>query len=161
MLLRIGDLAAENCAYFMWVTGPFMLEGIRLLGAHGFKYKNVVFTWIKQNKKSEGLFTGMGHYSRSNPEFVLLGMKGSLERKSKSVHSVIMASVMNHSEKPPEVRDRIEALFGDVPRLELFARTECPGWEQTGLELDGKDVRRYIEEAAPARRGMSVFSKRT
>jgi len=161
MFLRVGDLAAENCAHFMWVTGPFMLEGIRLLRAWGFRYRNIAFTWIKTNRKSGTLFTGMGHYTRSNPEFVLLGIKGKMERKSASVHSVIMAPMISHSAKPPEIRDRIVELFGDVPRLEMFARAPWEGWEQTGLELDNLDVREYIEKVAPARKGLSVFGKRT
>jgi len=161
MLMRVGDLAAENCAHFMWVTGPFIPKGIKLLQAYGFKYRNIAFTWIKQNRKAKTLFTGMGHYTRSNPEFVIMGIKGRMERKSASVHSVLMAPMIEHSAKPPEVRDRIVELFGDIPRLELFARSKCPGWEQTGLELDEMDLRDYIERAAPARRGMSVFGKRT
>ena len=161
MQLRIGDLAAENCAMFMWVTGPFMLAGIRLLRAYGFHYKNVAFTWIKTNKKAGTLFTGMGHYTRSNPEFVLLGMRGRLERQSASVHSVLMAPMTRHSVKPPEIHDRILELFGDLPRLELYARTEADGWDQTGLELNKEDVRDFIEKAAPLRRGLSVFRGRT
>lgn len=161
MLLRVGDLAAENCAHFLWVTGPFMLNGIRLLQNWGFDYKGVVFVWVKTNSKSGGLFTGMGHYSRSNCEFVLLGLKGKLERKSASVHSVVMSPMIRHSAKPPEVRNRIVDLFGDIPRVEIFARDKCPGWDQTGLELDEKDIRDYIEEAAPARSGLSVLKKRT
>jgi N6-adenosine-specific RNA methylase IME4 len=39
-----------------------------------------------------------------------------------------------HSEKPIEVRHRIEELFGEVPRIELFARDQAPGWEAWGLE---------------------------
>ena len=109
----------------------------------------MVFTWIKTNKKSDTLFTGMGHYTRSNPEFVVMGIRGKLERHSKSVHSVVMAKRKEHSSKPLEVRERIVELFGDVPRVELFARDKCSGWDQTGLEFDGLDIREYIEKVLP------------
>jgi N6-adenosine-specific RNA methylase IME4 len=161
MLLRVGDLAAENCAHLMWCTGPFMLEGIRLLRAWGFRYRNIAFTWIKTNRVNGKLFTGMGHYTRSNAEYVLLGIKGRMKRESTTVHSVLMAPMIKHSAKPRKIRERIERLFGDVPRLEIFARTKCAGWDQTGLELDGMDVRAYIEKMSPASDGLSVFSKRT
>lgn len=39
-----------------------------------------------------------------------------------------------HSRKPDEVRDRIVALMGDVPRIELFARQSAPGWDSWGNE---------------------------
>lgn len=161
MLMRIGDLGAKNCACFMWVTGPFLPDGIRLLKAWGFKYKNAAFVWVKTNKKSGTPFIGMGHYTRSNAEFVLLGMRGKLERASKSVPSIIMEPRKKHSAKPAETRERIVELFGDIPRLELFARDLCPGWEQTGLELDGMDVRDFVESRAPTKGKLSVFKSRT
>ena len=40
-----------------------------------------------------------------------------------------------HSKKPEEARRRIEALLGDVPRLELFARRPSPGWDVWGNEV--------------------------
>jgi len=159
MHLRVGDLAAEDSVHFLWVTGPFMLTGIRLLQAWGFTYKGVAFTWVKKNKKADTFFTGMGHYTRSNAEFVLIGTRGRLERKSRSVHSIVVAPVMKHSAKPEDVRDRIVELYGDVPRLEIFARSKCEGWDQTGLELDGKDVRDFIDEVSPAPRLSALLSR--
>ena len=142
--VKVADLAADNCACFMWVTGPFMEDGLRLLKGYGFTYKNIVFTWVKENMKSPGLYMGMGHYSRANCEYVLLGMKGKLERKSKSVRSVVMAKRGIHSAKPDAVRNRIVELFGDIPRVELYARSKFLGWTQTGLEMDGLDVDEFI-----------------
>ena len=160
-MLRIGDLAAENCAMFLWVTGPFMLEGIRLLGKWGFTYKNISFVWVKKNTKSDSLFWGTGHYTRANAEYVLFGIKGKMKRESAGVHSIIMSPVGRHSSKPIELYDKIDALFGDVPRLELFARNEKEGWDQTGLEYDGKDVREYIRETISSRMGIGVLKRRT
>ena len=47
---------------------------------------------------------------------------------------------------PPEVRDRIVKLMGDVPRLEMFARERCEGWDSIGNEIDGKDIRDAIRD---------------
>ena len=47
-----------------------------------------------------------------------------------------------HSAKPGEVRNRIERLFGNVSRIELFARPESPmfpkpdGWHWWGNEVE-------------------------
>ena len=39
-------------------------------------------------------------------------------------------------EEPEEARRRIEALMGDVPRVELFARRPAPGWDVWGNEVE-------------------------
>ena len=121
--LPVSSIADKDCYLFLWVTGPRMPEGIAVLKAWGFEFFTVVFTWIKMNKKNtKTLFWGMGKSSRANPEYVLLGRKGKLERKARNVHSVIMSPIEEHSKKPDEIRRRIELLYGDLPRIELFAR---------------------------------------
>jgi N6-adenosine-specific RNA methylase IME4 len=39
-----------------------------------------------------------------------------------------------HSEKPDVFAEYIERLFPNVPKLEMFARRERPGWEWWGAE---------------------------
>lgn len=39
------------------------------------------------------------------------------------------------------VREKIVELAGDLPRAELFARNEYPGWVCVGNEIDGMDIR--------------------
>jgi N6-adenosine-specific RNA methylase IME4 len=41
-----------------------------------------------------------------------------------------------HSRKPDQVRDMIVELCGDVPRVELFARTTADGWDAWGNETE-------------------------
>lgn len=41
---------------------------------------------------------------------------------SNKVSSVIISERREHSRKPDEIRDKIVELFGDIPRIELFAR---------------------------------------
>jgi N6-adenosine-specific RNA methylase IME4 len=60
------------------------------------------------------------------------------------VRSLVVAPVGAHSAKPPEVRDRLVALLGDVPRVELFAREAAPGWVAIGNGIDGRDIRQSI-----------------
>ncbi len=40
-----------------------------------------------------------------------------------------------HSKKPDEFRKRIERMFGDVPKVELFARQKTDGWDVWGNEV--------------------------
>jgi N6-adenosine-specific RNA methylase IME4 len=52
-----------------------------------------------------------------------------------AVEQVLFAPIREHSRKPDEVRARIDRLVGDVPRIELFAREQAPGWHAWGDEL--------------------------
>jgi len=94
----------------------------------------------------------MGYYTRANSELCLLGTKGKvLPRKSRSVHQVIeeyqlATHIEEHSKKPDIVRDKIVELFGDLPRVELFARQKTEGWVCLGNEIDGKDIREALKE---------------
>lgn len=143
--LPITNITADDCALFMWATFPLLQEAIDLGKAWGFKYKTVAFTWVKKNKIQDTAFMGMGYYTRSNAEIVMLFTKGkSLKRINKNVEQVIFSSIGKHSQKPHEVRLRIKKLFGDVPALELFARTrdgmfgndEYEGWDVYGNQVD-------------------------
>jgi site-specific DNA-methyltransferase (adenine-specific) len=77
----------------------------------------------------------MGYYTRANNEICLLATRGKpLDRKSRAVQQVVLSPIGEHSEKPAEVRDRIVQLFGDLPRIELFARQHATGWDCWGNE---------------------------
>lgn len=58
--LPVAALAAPDCALFLWITFPMLQEGWGVMEAWGFTFKTVAFVWIKQNRKSDTLFTGMG-----------------------------------------------------------------------------------------------------
>lgn len=133
--LPVEKIAAKNAILFLWVTFPSLQEAFSIISAWGFTYKTVAFVWVKQNKKTPTLFWGMGYWTRSNVELCLLATKGQPKRISANVHQVILAPVMEHSRKPAEVRDRIIALVGDLPRVELFARQVTPGWDVWGNEV--------------------------
>lgn len=67
-----------------------------------------------------------------------------MPRTSTDVRQIVMSEVGRHSEKPEEVRHRIEALYGPRRRIELFARTQAPGWDAVGDAIDGRDIREAI-----------------
>lgn len=136
-LKRMRVPAADDAALFLWGTMPLLPRAVDLIEAWGFRYTTTAFCWVKLNPKSPGLATGLGAWTRSNAELCLLGIRGHPRRKSRGVHSVVIAPRARHSEKPAEVRRRIVELFGDVPRLELFARSCTPGWDVWGDEVAG------------------------
>ena len=57
-----------------------------------------------------------------------------------NVHQVIFTPIEEHSQKPNEAREKIVALMGDVPRIELFARERAPGWDAWGNEVESDIV---------------------
>lgn len=152
--LPVVDIAADNCALFIWATPPTLPSDSRreplkagpvfeIINRWGFTYKTIAFVWIKVGKNGKPRMC-MGHYSRSNAEICMIGIRGKMKRISASVSSVIHAPIHKHSEKPTETRDRIVELFGDVPRIELFATTQAPGWDALGYEIDGRDIRESL-----------------
>ena len=134
--LPVADLAAEDCVLFLWATFPMLKEALEVIDTWGFTYKTVAFTWVKENRKSPGLFWGLGYWTRANAEVCLLATRGSPKRQSAAVHQVILSPVEQHRKKPDAVRERIVALMGDVTRVELFARQETPGWDVWGNEVE-------------------------
>lgn len=138
--LPVADLADKNCALFLWVTFPCLLEGFKVLKAWGFEYKTVAFVWVKQNRKADTLFWGMGYWTRSNAEICLLGTKGRPKRVNAGVHQIVISHVEGHSKKPQEVQERITRLMGDVPKIELFARNKAEGFDVWGNEVESNII---------------------
>lgn len=134
--LPVADLADKECALLLWATFPNLPQAFELIKAWSFEYKTVGFVWTKRNKIAPTLFTGLGYYTRANAEICLLATKGSPKRISKSVHQVIDTPIERHSKKPDEARSRIVELFGDIPRIELFAREKTAGWDVFGNEVE-------------------------
>ena len=59
--LPVEQLADRDCTLFLWVTFPNLRESFEVIRSWGFTFKTVAFVWIKQNRKSESLFWGMGY----------------------------------------------------------------------------------------------------
>lgn len=128
--IDISRICDRDCALFMWSTFPCLPEALKLGADWGFTYKTVAFTWVKKNTKSNTNFVGMGYYTRANAEICLLFTKGKpLKRISKGVQQIIEHKIGKHIQKPNECRKRIVMLFGDVPRVELFARERGYVWD--------------------------------
>tara|TARA_Y100001960_G_scaffold283274_1_gene318237 strand:- start:7 stop:561 length:555 start_codon:yes stop_codon:yes gene_type:complete len=133
--LPVQFCADKDCVLFMWVTFPFLEKAFEVIEAWGFTYKTVAFNWMKQNRKSDGLFMGGGYWTRSNGEVCLLATRGKPKRKAKDVRQAILSHRREHSRKPDEIYERIERLV-DGPYLELFARQQRPGWTSWGNETN-------------------------
>lgn len=131
--LKVADLAAADCALFMWAPCALLPDALNLVGHWGFRFRTVAFVWTKTTKHGKP-FIGMGSWTRSGSELCLLGVRGKPKVVSHSVLQVIAAPARGHSRKPDEVREKIVQLLGDLPRIELFAREVIPGWDSWGFD---------------------------
>jgi len=144
--LPVPAICAEDCVLLMWATFPLLESALELGRAWGFEYKTVAFVWVKVNPDTGKPFFGLGYYTRANAELVLLFTRGKpLKRMRRDVGQLVMTRVGPHSQKPAEVRERIVQLFGELPRVELFARSrpgffpdeEYRGWDVFGNQVNG------------------------
>lgn len=133
--LNVKDIREKNCALFLWATMPTLPDAIKVMSDWGFKYKTCAFSWVKIKIDGTPL-RGMGSYTKSNIEICLLGMRGHIKSINKTVPQILLHERLGHSIKPPVIRNRIVDLFGDVPRIELFARTKTEGWDVWGNEVE-------------------------
>lgn len=143
--LPISGIADKDSILFCWVTWPMLKEGLDVIESWGFKYKTVAFVWFKQNQRTDSLFYGLGRWTRGNSEPCLLATRGKPKRVSPSVFQVLIHPRGRHSQKPPEARERIVDLIGDLPRIELFAREKSRGWDSWGNEIKS-DIQLKSEE---------------
>ena len=134
--LDVGQIAGKDCALFLWVTAPMLQEGIEVLKVWGFKYKSIAFVWAKTTIDGTRFPIGTGYWTRANPELCLLGIRGKPKRVSCNVRQLVVSLRREHSRKPDRVRDDIVKLMGDVPRIELFARSRAPGWDAWGNQTE-------------------------
>lgn len=145
--LCVKDLCADDCVLFLWGTWPLIEEAKSVIRHWGFKYKTCGFVWVKANKiQQETDFVGGGHYTRSNSEYCLIGVRGKgIQRVSKSIRQVIRAVIGEHSQKPEEFYTRLTELYrGKLNKnttLELFGRRL-----RRNMTVLGDDVQRYGSE---------------
>lgn len=154
--LPVRDLAAPNCAMFMWTSGPFLGWSMDLLKWWGFTYKTYTFVWVKTWPREDGrLFVdwqevldgpdfdagamGTGHWTHANAEIVLFGTRGDPQRLNTGVRQLIVDARRQHSAKPAETHARVERLLAG-PYLELFGRRQRRGWTVWGNQAHKFDA---------------------
>jgi N6-adenosine-specific RNA methylase IME4 len=145
--LPVGEMMDKDSVLAMWVVGSHCDAAIELAAAWGFRFTTDLFCWLKQKligADQIDLFTGdippprmsMGYYTRKQKEDCWLFTRGrGLPVLEHDVRQVIVEPRAGHSRKPAAQYDRLERLFGDVPRIELFARNTRPGWASWGNEV--------------------------
>ena len=144
MQLDIEGIAAQDALLFMWATSPHLDQAIELGREWGFAWATVAFVWDKQR-------VNPGFYTMSQCELCLVFKRGRIPapRGARNVRQLVSERRAEHSRKPAEVRRRIEAMFPDQRKIELFARdARVPGWDVWGAEIPHPQTERTFWEAA-------------
>ena len=124
----VADIAADDCVLFLWATVPMLPDALRGMDAWDFQYKSHCI-WAKDR-------VGTGYWFRNQHELLLVGTRGNVPAPAMGtqIESLVDAAVGRHSEKPVEFYELIERYFPNLPKIELNARAERPGWDAWGYE---------------------------
>ena len=142
--LPVLDIAEDDCLLFLWATSPHLDQAISLGKAWGFEWATVAFVWDKRR-------VNPGFYTMSQCELCLVFKRGKIPqpRGARNVRQLVSEPRGPHSVKPDEVRRRIERMFPQQAKIELFARAPAPGWDTWGDEIEhGASQRRFFDGAA-------------
>lgn len=120
--MDMSKVAFDDCVMFMWATSPKLAEAFEVLDAWGFSYRTCA-VWDKQK-------IGMGYYFRQQHELLLVAVKGQPPTPAPADRpsSVFSYPRGQHSAKPHEVYEIIEAMYPTLPKIEMFCRTPREGW---------------------------------
>lgn len=126
--LPVAEMMAKDSLLFMWTTAPMLRKSIDVPEAWGFRYVTEMI-WDKQR-------TGTGFWVRGQYEFCLIYRRGKFPcpRPAPFKSSVIEGARREHSRKPDSLQDRIDAVWPDARKLEMFARQSRLGWTSLGNE---------------------------
>jgi len=129
--LNVDAMADKDCLLFLWATSPHLDQAIELMKTWGFQWATVGFVWDKER-------VNPGFYTMSQCELCLIGKKGKIPtpRGARNVRQLVQFLRGKHSQKPEDVRKRIELMFPVQRKLELFARNKVEGWDCWGDEVN-------------------------
>lgn len=141
--IPVEKISSLDSLIFMWATSQHLQEAIWLMAEWGFQYRTIAFVWHKER-------TNPGYYTNSSVEICLVGKRGRIPspRGSRKEQQFISHKRTDHSKKPDEVRLRIERMFPDQKKIELFSRQQSDGWTVWGNQAvcDDDEVRNLFSD---------------
>ena len=138
--LPIDKISEKDSVLLLWTTGPHNYSALELIKSWGFKYTTWQYSWLKRNKNNHAFHRGYGHYTQSNLEVCLLAKKGKgLKVLRHDIPQAYDGPVGEHSAKPHVFREKTEQMFGNVSRLEGFARIKPNSWDVIGNDVKLND----------------------
>lgn len=140
--LPVGDLLKpEGGRIVLWITAPLLNRIDYLARAWKCRFCSAL-PWVKVWPSETGAFIysgslarGTGYEVQGNAEYAVILKRGKPQSiKGNPFPGVIIAPRREHSRKPPELHEMIEARLSG-PFCEVFARAPREGWAVTGNEI--------------------------
>ena len=140
--MPVLDIANKPSVVFMWATAPRLDFAIELMKGWGFHFRGVAFVWVKTRKDGVTPIGAQGvrpSVVKPTSEFVIVGSTEAKGRPlpiaDEGVPHVVLAPKGEHSRKPDEIHRRIDRLYPNASKIELFARRPMDGWSVWGNEV--------------------------
>ncbi len=132
--LPVADLAADDCALFLWATDPLLPRALRSDPAWGFEYKTVAFYWVKLN--SGQARCRFFHWPRlldaRQSGAMSAGHAGKPRVEPKMLGALSLKSVANIAASLIACGSGSSGWSARFPYLELFGRETKKGWDCWG-----------------------------
>lgn len=135
--LPVEAIVKDTAHLYLWVPNALLPDGLEVMSHWGFTYKTNLI-WYKVRKDGGPDRRGVGFYFRNVTEVILFGVRGKNARTlrpGRSQENIISTQKREHSRKPDEQYDLIEACSSG-PYLELFARGPRKNWAVWGNQSD-------------------------
>jgi len=129
--MPVRDIAADDAVLWLWATNAHLRVAFDVVEAWGFEYR-ALLTWVKDRM-------GTGEWLRGQTEHCLLAVRGRPVFVSGTHTTVLQAARREHSRKPEEFYDLVEATCAGA-KLELFCRQQRDGWQ-----VYGNDTAKFLE----------------
>jgi N6-adenosine-specific RNA methylase IME4 len=125
--LPISEIASPDAIIFLWATSPKLAQAFLVIQAWGFEYVTCAI-WDK-------IRMGQGYYFRQQHELLLVAKRGNIPvplPAARPSWSIYQEQRTEHSAKPAKFAEVIEAMYPDLPKIELFCRSPREGWAVWG-----------------------------
>lgn len=131
--MDIGGLFTRHALTLWWCTAPMIERQIAVIKASGFRIVTMG-VWLKTTKAGH-INMGTGYRLRGSFEPFLVACFGKPPQGALDIKSAFASPLRRHSEKPDEIFDIAERMHPRaIRRLDLFSRTDRPGWTSWGDE---------------------------
>lgn len=138
--MAVLPVAADDAHLFLWTINKYLPDAFRIVKAWGFEYSTTL-VWAKNPMGG-----GMGGTFGISTEYCLFCRRGRLATR-KDVNSTWFnwkrpydeRGKPRHSAKPEAFMEMVEQV-SPGPYLEIFARSNRPGWTAWGNECESADL---------------------
>lgn len=128
--LPVKQMIDKDAVLFLWTINKYLEQSYEVARQWGFN-PSTMLVWDKTPK---GIGLG-GTFTLAN-EYLLFARRGTVKAQQRVKGNHWHFPREKHSRKPDFFRNLITETFGDLTRVELFAREEFDGWDCFGNQVE-------------------------